>query len=113
MPGGHRVVAYDRSTTLITATEGQGATSSSSLEDLIAQLPKPRGVWVMVLSGNATEDTVQHPGTILHKNDIVINGGLPNFMMMLAGPPTFRNVAFLMSMSEPAAVFVDDNSAIA
>jgi nucleoside-diphosphate-sugar epimerase len=29
--GGHRVVAYDRSTALITEAEGKGATASSSL----------------------------------------------------------------------------------
>lgn len=77
--GGHRVVAYDRSTTLITEAEGKGATASSSLEDLIAQLPKPRAVWVMVPSGKPTEDTVQHLRTILEDNDIVIDGGNTQF----------------------------------
>jgi len=77
--GGHRVVAYDRSTTLITEAEGKGATASSSLEDLIAKLPKPRAVWVMVPSGQPTEDTVQQLLTILDKNDIVIDGGNTKF----------------------------------
>jgi 6-phosphogluconate dehydrogenase len=77
--GGHRVVAYDRTPELITAAEGKGATASSSLEDLIAQLPKPRAVWVMVPSGKPTEDTVQHLRTILDDNDIVIDGGNTKF----------------------------------
>ena len=77
--GGHRVVAYDRSTALITEAEKKGATASSSLEDCIAQLPKPRVVWVMVPSGNPTEETVQHLGTILDNNDIVIDGGNTKF----------------------------------
>jgi 6-phosphogluconate dehydrogenase len=77
--GGHRVVAYDRSTALITEAEKKGATASSSLEDLIAQLPKPRAVWVMVPSGNPTEETVQHLGTILDNNDIIIDGGNTKF----------------------------------
>ncbi len=77
--GGHRVVAYDRSTTLITEAEGKGATASSSLEDMIAQLPRPRAVWVMVPSGQPTEDTVQHLRTILEDNDIVIDGGNTKF----------------------------------
>jgi len=77
--GGHRVVAYDRSTALITEAEKKGATASSSLEDLIAQLPKPRAVWVMVPSGNPTEETVQHLRTILDNNDIVIDGGNTKF----------------------------------
>ena len=77
--GGHRVVAYDRSTTLITEAEGKGATASSSLEDMIAKLPKPRAVWVMVPSGQPTEDTVQQLRTILDDNDIVIDGGNTKF----------------------------------
>jgi 6-phosphogluconate dehydrogenase len=77
--GGHRVVAYDLSTTLIAEAEEKGATASSSLEDLIAQLPKPRAVWVMVPSGKPTEDTVQHLRTILDNNDIVIDGGNTKF----------------------------------
>jgi len=77
---GHRVVAYDRSTTLITEAEGKGAKASSSLEDLIAKLPKPRAVWVMVPSGQPTEDTVQRLGTILDDNDIVIDGGNTRFL---------------------------------
>jgi len=77
--GGHRVVAYDRSTALITEAETKGATASSSLEDLIAKLPKPRAVWVMVPSGQPTEETVQHLGTILEANDIIIDGGNTKF----------------------------------
>lgn len=77
--GGHRVVAYDLSTTLIAEAEEKGASASSSLEDLIAQLPKPRAVWVMVPSGKPTEDTVQHLRTILEANDIVIDGGNTKF----------------------------------
>ena len=77
--GGHRVVAYDRSPTLITEAKGKGATASSSLEDLIAKLPKPRAVWVMVPSGQPTEDTVQHLRMILDNNDIVIDGGNTRF----------------------------------
>ena len=77
--GGHRVVAYDRSAALITEAETKGATASSSLEDLIAKLPKPRAVWVMVPSGQPTEETVQHLGTILEANDIIIDGGNTKF----------------------------------
>jgi len=77
--GGHRVVAYDRSAALITEAETKGATASSSLEDLMAKLPKPRAVWVMVPSGQPTEETVQHLGTILEANDIIIDGGNTKF----------------------------------
>ena len=77
--GGHRVVAYDRSADLITQAESKGATGANSLEGLISKLPKPRAVWVMVPSGDPTEDTIRHLSTILEKDDIVIDGGNTKF----------------------------------
>ncbi len=77
--GGHRVVAFDRSTDLITQAEGIGATGATSLEDLVAKLPQPRAVWVMVPSGVPTEDTIRHLWSILDKGDTVIDGGNSKF----------------------------------
>lgn len=77
--GGHRVVAFDRSTDLITQAEGIGATGATSLEDLVAKLPQPRAVWVMVPSGAPTEDTIRHLWSILDKGDLVIDGGNSKF----------------------------------
>ena len=77
--GGHRVVAYDRTADLITQAESKGATGATSLEDLVSKLPKPRAVWVMVPSGDPTEETIRHLSTILDKDDIVIDGGNTKF----------------------------------
>lgn len=77
--GGHRVVAYDRTADLITQAESKGATGATSLEDLVSKLPKPRAVWVMVPSGDPTEDTIRNLSTILEKDDIVIDGGNTKF----------------------------------
>ena len=77
--GGHRVVAYDRSADLITQAESKGATGATSLEDLVSKLHKPRAVWVMVPSGEPTEETIRHLSTILDKDDIVIDGGNTKF----------------------------------
>lgn len=77
--GGHRVVAFDRSTELITQAESIGATGATSLEDLVSKLPKPRAVWVMVPSGDPTEETIRHLWTILEEDDIVVDGGNTKF----------------------------------
>ncbi|MEX0830586.1 MAG: decarboxylating 6-phosphogluconate dehydrogenase [Nitrospirales bacterium] len=77
--GGHRVVAYDRTADLMTQAESKGATGATSLEDLVSKLSTPRAVWVMVPSGDPTEDTIQHLSTILEKDDIVIDGGNTKF----------------------------------
>jgi len=77
--GGHRVVVYDRSTELIAQAKDKGAVPATSLEDIMAKLPAPRAVWVMVPSGAPTEETVQQLGKILEKNDIVVDGGNTRF----------------------------------
>ena len=77
--GGHRVVAYDRTTDLITQAESIGAAGATSIEDLVSKLPKPRAVWVMVPSGDPTEETIRHLWTILDEDDIVIDGGNTKF----------------------------------
>jgi 6-phosphogluconate dehydrogenase len=46
-----------------------------SLTALVAQLPAPRIVWVMVPSGDPTEQTVQALRGMLQPGDLVIEGG--------------------------------------
>ncbi len=75
----HRVVVYDRSTDLIKQAEGQGAVNSSSLQDLISKLAKPRTVWVMVPSGAPTEDTIQTLAGLLEPDDTIVDGGNTKF----------------------------------
>ena len=62
MRGGHRLVVSDLSPDAVKQLAGEGATGSSSLEDLVGKLKPPRAVWVMVPAGDATEQTVQTTG---------------------------------------------------
>ena len=55
----HRVLAFDRAQDLMTQAEGIGAVGTSSLQDLVSKLVKPRAIWMMVPSGAPTEETVQ------------------------------------------------------
>ena len=48
---------------------------STGLSDMVAQLPKPRVVWVMLPAGHITEETVQALGGMLEQGDIIIDGG--------------------------------------
>ncbi len=77
--GQHRVVAFDRSSDLITQAEHQGCVGSSSLADLVAKLSAPRAVWVMVPSGAPTEETVHAVAALLQPGDIIIDGGNTRF----------------------------------
>ena len=77
--GGHAIVAYDRSGEAVASAAGVGAAGSSSLQSLVAQLPAPRAVWVMVPAGPATESTVAALAELLSPGDTIIDGGNTNF----------------------------------
>jgi 6-phosphogluconate dehydrogenase len=77
--GGHRVVAFDRSPDAVAAVVKGGATGAASLAELVAALPAPRAVWVMVPAGDPTESTVRALGEALARGDAVIDGGNSNY----------------------------------
>jgi 6-phosphogluconate dehydrogenase len=76
---GHQVVVYDRSPDAVAQEAAEGATSSSSLADLVSQLPAPRAVWIMVPSGKPTDETVSELLELLAPGDVIIDGGNSNF----------------------------------
>jgi 6-phosphogluconate dehydrogenase len=75
MRGGHQLVVSDLSPDSVKHLAGEGATGSSSLEDLIAKLTPPRAIWIMVPAGDATEKTVQKLSESLQSGDAIIDGG--------------------------------------
>jgi 6-phosphogluconate dehydrogenase len=75
MRGGHQLVVSDLSPEAIEQLAGEGATGSSSLQDLVGKLKAPRSVWVMVPAGDATEQTVQKLAHYLQNGDAIIDGG--------------------------------------
>ena len=75
MRGGHEVVVTDLSADNVKSLAGEGAVASSSLDDFISKLAKPRVAWLMVPSGDATEKTVQALAAKFERGDILIDGG--------------------------------------
>jgi len=75
MRGGHQLVVSDLSPDSVKQLAGEGATGSSSLEDLVTKLKAPRAVWIMVPAGGATEQTVQKLARVLQSGDAIIDGG--------------------------------------
>ena len=75
MRSGHQVVVSDLSPESVKQLSGEGATGSSSLEDLVGKLKAPRAVWIMVPAGAATEQTVQKLAQYLQAGDAIIDGG--------------------------------------
>ena len=77
--GGHRIVACDRSSEAVAASATQGAVGASSPEDMVARLAPPRAVWVMVPSGQPTEDTIDSLIPLLAAGDAILEGGNSNY----------------------------------
>jgi len=75
MRGGHEVVVSDLSTDNVKHLAGEGAIASSSLDDFVSKLGKPRAAWLMVPAGNATEQSVVALAQRMQLGDILIDGG--------------------------------------
>ena len=75
MRGGHSLVVSDLSPETVKQLGGEGATGSSSLEDLVNKLTPPRALWIMVPAGGPTEATVQKLAQSMQAGDAIIDGG--------------------------------------
>jgi 6-phosphogluconate dehydrogenase len=75
MRGGHEVVVTDLSADNVKKISGEGAVASSSLEDFVGKLGKPKIAWMMVPAGGPTEDTVNKLASKFSAGDILIDGG--------------------------------------
>ncbi len=75
MKAGHSVVVYDHNTAPGEALAKEGAKAVGSLAELVQALDKPAAVWVMLPAGKITEDTVEQLGSLLAKDDCIIDGG--------------------------------------
>jgi 6-phosphogluconate dehydrogenase len=71
---GHKCVVYDRSPETVKELAGEGATGSSSIDDFIAKLQKPRAIWLMVPAA-VVDATIASLLPKLEKDDILIDGG--------------------------------------
>jgi 6-phosphogluconate dehydrogenase len=75
MRGGHQCVVSDLSPQTVAEYAKAGATGSSSLDDFVSKLSKPRAAWIMVPAGNATEQTVNALAQRFQAGDTIIDGG--------------------------------------
>ncbi len=64
--GGHTVVGFDHD---------PERRDVDSLDKLVAALPAPRVVWVMVPAGEPTRQTIADLGDLLEPGDVVVDGG--------------------------------------
>ncbi len=73
--GGHKCVVSDLDPKNVDALAKEGANGSSSLDDFVAKLQKPRAAWIMVPAGDPTEQTANALARRFEPGDTIIDGG--------------------------------------
>jgi 6-phosphogluconate dehydrogenase len=76
---GHEVVAFNRTPEKTREIMTEGAEGAFSMDELVAKLPAPRAVWVMVPAGDATEAMIAELIGLLAPGDTIVDGGNTNF----------------------------------
>ncbi len=78
--GNVEVVGFDRSSEVVEQLRHEvGMLAASSAEDAVAKLSSPRIVWLMLPSGEPTEQQIRALVPILSKGDIIVDGGNSNY----------------------------------
>ncbi len=76
MHAGHSCIVFDLNAETVAALAGEGASRAGSLAEVVDKLgSSPRAVWVMLPSGNVTENAVTELGRHMRAGDIIIDGG--------------------------------------
>ncbi len=83
---GLEVVTYDLNAAAVNeaAAFSQHVTGAKSIEEMLAELPSPKIIWVMVPAGKATNSTIERLSERLSAGDMIIDGGNSNYKDNLA-----------------------------
>jgi 6-phosphogluconate dehydrogenase len=74
MRDGHDLVVFDVNAETVAQLEGEGATGSTSLEDLVSKLEEPRSVWIMVPAA-LVDRIIGQVAPLLSAGDTIVDGG--------------------------------------
>jgi len=78
--GGHRVVGFDPGAgARERAAQAHGLETVESLQALLATLPAPRALWLMVPAGEPVDATLATLLPLLQGGDVVVDGGNSNY----------------------------------
>jgi 6-phosphogluconate dehydrogenase len=93
---GYTVVAYNRTTSKVDeflndAAKGSKVIGARSIEEMVANLKRPRKIMLMVKAGQAVDDFIETLLPHLEPGDLIIDGGNSHF------PDTIRRTKYLES----------------
>ncbi|WP_045728226.1 phosphogluconate dehydrogenase (NAD(+)-dependent, decarboxylating) [Xanthomonas sp. GPE 39] len=73
--GGHRVVGFDLGEAARSAAQQRAVETVETMAALIAALPAPRAIWLMVPAGQVVDETLAVLMPLLQKGDVIVDGG--------------------------------------
>ena len=71
---GHECIAYDRDAAAVEALAAEGAVGADSLQGLVASLPAPRAIWIMVPAA-VVDRVIADLQPLVAAGDSIIDGG--------------------------------------
>ena len=78
--GGAKVCGHDRNDALASMLAAEaGFSPADTLKALVAALPAPRVIWMMLPAGDATQSTMDALLPLLAKGDVLVDGGNANY----------------------------------
>ena len=74
LKNGHKVIGYNRNSSVTKKLAHQGGIAAFSLDEFVNSLGKRKIVWLMLPAGKVTEAVMKKVLKLLSKGDIIING---------------------------------------
>ena len=75
MKDGHDVIGVDGDSAALTALADTAMQPAGDIYELVAQLPAPRIIWLMVPAGPATQQSIDKLAELLSDGDLIVDGG--------------------------------------
>jgi len=76
---GHEVVGHNRTAPAMEELAAAGGIAAETVEALVAELPAPRTIWIMIPAGDPVEEMIDSLQQLLVEGDLIVDGGNSNY----------------------------------
>lgn len=73
--GGHEIIVTDPDVEKVAQLEAEGAIGASHIREMVNELKRPRVIWLMLPTGDVTNQNIELLNAVLSPEDTVVNGG--------------------------------------
>ena len=89
--GGHQVAGFDLDPDALRLAAGAGVEPVESVAALVAALPAPRTLWLMLPAGAITDAALAQLLPLLERGDVIVDGGNSHYQDTLRRADTFSD----------------------